>query len=235
MNIIFLDVDGVLNSFRNIAAFGRFPFPGVLNNVPCQNIGPESELDPIAIGMIRKLCELCNAKIVLHSMWRRHVNFDEFGKRHNLPIIDATSNSLEKHIGIFDWLCHADDVEKFAIIDDNPILSVQFHPSSDVQAKLWLQMKDSFIQTNMHNGFTFLDFVNTFLIFSELDIDQIREKGKRLEELRNIDWKGHTQIMSLGKDERSVEQIVKDETEQKALIEELGSIGNWAVTILSNS
>jgi len=235
MNVIFLDIDGVLNSFRNILAFGRFPFPEVTEDVPGHGMGPESELDALAIGMIRKLCDLTGAKIVLHSMWRKHMDVQKFGERHKLPVIDATARNLPKHLGIFDWLRQHKEVGISAIIDDDPILSVQFHPADDEQAALWLQMHDSFIQTNMEHGFTFLNFVNTFLVFSDIDIDEIREKNKRLKELRKFDLQHAAGTLIGGIDERTKEERDSNTREMNMLTEELSDIGVWSVLIMLDS
>ena len=54
MNIIFLDIDGVLNNLGSVAAFGN----------------PSKYLDPVSIGLIAKLCEQAPAQIVISSSWR---------------------------------------------------------------------------------------------------------------------------------------------------------------------
>lgn len=59
-NIIFLDVDGVLNSARSFTAYKDRE-----DNI-CD------ALDPIAVEMIKLLCKECNAKIVWCSTWRRY-------------------------------------------------------------------------------------------------------------------------------------------------------------------
>ena len=53
MNIIFLDFDGVLNSWRSHAAFRTL-----------------SRFDPIAVGLVKSLCTQAKALIVVSSSWR---------------------------------------------------------------------------------------------------------------------------------------------------------------------
>ena len=132
--IIFLDIDGVLNSQRNALAYGRMPNPNVFEDatpygeVATATKGPESELDIISIKMIKRLCDLTGAQIVLHSMWRKKVDSIEFGKRHGLPIIGHTDRRDEKGYGIWQWLWDHPHVSHFAIIDDEPIFRNLYNP-----------------------------------------------------------------------------------------------------------
>jgi hypothetical protein len=104
-----LDIDGVLNSYRNILAYDRWPHPDVES---------EAELDPIAIAMVRRLCKITNTSIILSSTWREHVIAVNWGKKHDLPIIGATREG-SKSYAISDWLSYNPQVRKYAIIDDD--------------------------------------------------------------------------------------------------------------------
>lgn len=117
MKILFLDVDGVLNSRRNVVAYGAYPWPngGVAGNPK----NKEENLDPLAIGMIRKLCAESSAKIVLHSTWRLHVDAMTFGEKYDLPIIDATDKEASKNRSIVLWLEANKHVTQFVVIDDD--------------------------------------------------------------------------------------------------------------------
>lgn len=67
---IFLDVDGVLNSWRTCYAFGDIPHP----SDPIQYI--HDRLDPVARGLINQLVfEGCT--VILSSSWRATVYSDE--------------------------------------------------------------------------------------------------------------------------------------------------------------
>ena len=52
--ILFLDVDGVLNSVGSVLALG----------------GPSDCLDPVSVGLVARLCRETGAKIVVSSTWR---------------------------------------------------------------------------------------------------------------------------------------------------------------------
>lgn len=52
--IVFLDIDGVLNSLGSVLALGN----------------PSLHLDPVSIGLVARLCKETDAKIVVSSSWR---------------------------------------------------------------------------------------------------------------------------------------------------------------------
>lgn len=118
MKVIFLDVDGVLNSYRNVVADGGFPFPadGPADKDPRHH---EANLDRLAVGMVRKLCKEFEASIVLHSTWRMHTDPVEFGKRWDLPIIGGTDAHTSKPASIKRWLRENPEVKNYIVIDDD--------------------------------------------------------------------------------------------------------------------
>jgi hypothetical protein len=120
--ILFLDVDGVLNSDRNIAAYNRWPWPGK---------DSEEELDPIAIGMIRRVCDLTGAEIIFSSTWRENVDAVEWGKKWNLPIVGATVTG-SKHRAIKHWLANNHDVDLYAIIDDDEMYDTEHQVFTEI-------------------------------------------------------------------------------------------------------
>lgn len=139
--IIFLDVDGVLNSYRNVIADGGFPFPkGSKPEQAPQH--REENLDRLAIGMIRRLCAEFDARIVLHSTWRMHTDALEFGQRVDLPIIGSTDPNVGKPRSIRDWLRENPDVKNFIVIDDDD-----------------MQQPKRQIVTSMFEGFQYRDYV----------------------------------------------------------------------------
>lgn len=79
-NIIFLDMDGVLCTNRACIAMG--------------NTGSGfSYLDPVACMLVRRLCEECNAKIVISSAWR--IIHDQFAMR---AILNANCPNLGNYV-----------------------------------------------------------------------------------------------------------------------------------------
>lgn len=142
MKIIFLDVDGVLNSYRNVIAQGGFPFPK--SDQRAQNeMHKEENLDSLAVGMIRKLASEFDAKIVLHSTWRLFEDPIEFGKRWNLPIIAGTLPG-DKRISIRKWIEDNPEISQFVVIDDE-----------DMQINEKYQVK-----TDLMNGFDYYDYLS---------------------------------------------------------------------------
>jgi hypothetical protein len=150
--ILFLDLDGVLNSERSFLA-------GAYRTAEYAKENPDDPyylkittctIDPIACGMVNRLCRELNVKIVISSTHRMHFTdgpeklnqiknyFDLLGV-HGEYIIDYT---LRLHTirgkEIDEWLFRHPDVSQYAILDD----------SSDM---LESQM-DNFVHCNLDNG-----------------------------------------------------------------------------------
>lgn len=146
MKIIFLDVDGVLNSSRTAVATGGYPWPNEYGGI----LWPE-RLDQTAIALVRKACKAADAKIVLSSTWRLGWTIDDckrFGEALDLPIIDRTDNLagvLPRGHEIDLWL-RDKEVDAYAIIDDN----------SDM---LTTQMPH-FVKTSSDEGFGFANYLH---------------------------------------------------------------------------
>lgn len=94
--LIFLDVDGVLNSTRTACAFDGYGFPPA--NDATDLMRSDLRLDPVAVGLVRRLVESVGASIVISSTWRlgstpevfRRI-FKAYGWA-NAPVIDMTPN-----------------------------------------------------------------------------------------------------------------------------------------------
>lgn len=110
MKIIFLDIDGVLNTPKLIKKFG-FDF-----------------IDDILVALVARIVNETGAKIVLSSTWRIEEKDRKIVERnlgnHNLEIHDCTpvlkpENRMwvERREEIQTWI-ENNEVTKFAIIDD---------------------------------------------------------------------------------------------------------------------
>ncbi len=111
MNILFLDVDGVLNSVRSAIAFDGYP-----------NTHNTDKFDDISVNLIRTICYKYDVKIVLSSTWRLFKGWEELRNQLQLPIIDKTPHlHLSRNRGgeIQRWLDSHPEVTKYAIIDDD--------------------------------------------------------------------------------------------------------------------
>lgn len=119
MKVIFLDIDGVLNSSRSCAAFGGFPFPGRKRE---RDWG---KFDEVAIGLLRRIVKQTGASCVLSSSWRLGMSEGEMldlANRLGVPLIGRTrSNAGREPRGaqIQDWLDEHQDVQCYVIVDDD--------------------------------------------------------------------------------------------------------------------
>lgn len=115
MKIIFLDIDGVLNSHRYDVSKGD----------------SEGNIDGSRLALLRRLIDTVKAKIVLTSSWRCHWDpkgecSDEIGKQleeiflqYGISLYDKTpeiNNDRTKEIRA--WLLSHTDIDGFVIFDD---------------------------------------------------------------------------------------------------------------------
>lgn len=118
MNIIFLDIDGVLNSHRKlIEVYKKTHKPHSGYNYP---------FDEICLNNLKRLVDITNSKIVITSTWRT----DEEGRKKIIETLKAYS--LDQHIigytpilhqkrgiEIQAYLSTLDTIPNFIIIDDD--------------------------------------------------------------------------------------------------------------------
>lgn len=144
--ILFLDIDGVLNSVKTSVAFGRWP----------HDITPKelSLFDTAAIALLQRLCDSAGIQIVLSSAWRLSHDFKAVGEAFGLPIIDRTP-ALPGPRGeeIAAWLAAHPEVTDYAIVDDDPdMLPGQLH---------------RFVHTDGYEGLTWGAFKRLCGLFGE--------------------------------------------------------------------
>jgi len=130
MKIIFLDVDGVLNSVQD-----RFSWT------------IESDKHLILLACIVRRT---NAKIVVSSSWRNCSLLDTLKKRLNdfsMSIYDKTCCSEHgiRGLEIKEWLDNHNDIESFVILDDEAFDIKEHFPNNFVQTsmKVGLQKEDA--------------------------------------------------------------------------------------------
>ena len=127
MKVLFLDIDGVLNSHRTAIAFGGM-------------FGVD-KLDPIAVRLVRGIVDTADACVVLSSSWRLTHDFRELGKQLDLPMIDRTPSLVgPRGKEIKAWLDGHPECTRYAIVDDDGDMLPEQTPY--------------FVQTNMREGFT---------------------------------------------------------------------------------
>lgn len=122
MRVVFLDVDGVLNSIdwwtRNYEA--RMAARGDMWD------RFEQEIDPEAVVRLNRITETTGAKICLSSTWRMHFasaeKAQEFFWKHDVeaPFVGMTPTKHDMRGNqIQAWLDEHPEVEQFVIIDDD--------------------------------------------------------------------------------------------------------------------
>lgn len=122
MNIIFLDIDGILNSHK-------FEIERDINSTEAY-IPYYSDIDPKRIKLLQKILnKFPNIKIVISSSWRDSLSVKEFKNLfshfgiNSKYIIDKTSDNMNKQDSIKKWI-KENNVNKFIILDDDNLFSL---------------------------------------------------------------------------------------------------------------
>lgn len=113
--IIFLDVDGVLNSLRSTIAFG--------------GCGKPELPDPVAIGLLRRLVRALQesgwaAEVVMSSTWRLHLPDPAWWSSFlAIPVVGCTPEfghaTARRGAECLDWLIKNAPTSRFVCIDDD--------------------------------------------------------------------------------------------------------------------
>lgn len=164
MKIIFLDIDGVLNSVQHSVSLRK------------QGSAYDAAgINKTSLGLLKWVCEVTKAEIIISSSWRRQGEDWIKGvfAAHNWwypPIIGITP-ILKGHRGeeIQDVLNNNPDIEKYVIIDDD----------SDMLD----EQKSFFVHTDALVGFTIYDALKCIDILGVLPeyekiVDELNEHSK---------------------------------------------------------
>jgi hypothetical protein len=153
--IVFLDLDGVLCTSRSHAAHGTGK--------------TMLEWDRTGVALIKKICKLTGAKIVISSTWRHLIHHKDLFpalKRHGLwdllysePILTEDWRTPNLHEGrgaeIMNWLSkHLQFGEKFVIIDDVNVFSE------------FPGLEQNLVLTNFDDGILYRDYFNALKILN---------------------------------------------------------------------
>lgn len=111
MKVIFLDVDGVLNSehwYRK--NHRRHP----------ERCRVETAIDPRYVRNLRKIIKRTGAKVVLSATCRGAVKLRQILKKYGIEIYDYTPYiGMERGIDIQEWINHHREVTNIVILDDD--------------------------------------------------------------------------------------------------------------------
>lgn len=146
MKILFLDIDGVVNSVRSAVALGGYPWTCEPQDIKL--------FDHVALALIKRVCEETDTKICLSSMWRHNYNSREdlaqFGSDIGLPfIISKTPTMLTATRGeeISAWLRDNEGkITKYAIVDDDSDMLKEQIPF--------------FVKTNSKEGLSYSNYLH---------------------------------------------------------------------------
>lgn len=165
---LFLDIDGVLNSYRTLFAFGKY---GLSTNIKKQvllGMPTDSFFDPIAVLLLKEAQEKIGFKIVISSSWRRTLGvkdfiimFNEYGWDTNDIIIGKTgTENCIRGQQIKNWLQqNASEPYKFVILDDES----DFLP----------EQNNNLVKTSYSEGFCYNNYKKIFEIFGETCYDTL--------------------------------------------------------------
>jgi hypothetical protein len=160
LRVLFLDIDGVLNSSRSCVALG---------GIPHTLTAPDLKLfDPLALSLLQSLCEVAELSVVVSSSWRILHNWDAIGRALNLPTIGATPRlGGLRGEEIAAWLeTPPAPVAQYAILDDD----------SDM---LWTQ-REHFVKTDGAEGLSFANLAALCAIFGVSEFDCFPKRRAKL-------------------------------------------------------
>lgn len=153
MKVLFLDIDGVLNSHRSAYAFGGFPFDVDKHR---------NRFDEVAVALVRNVCKASGAQIVLSSSWRTDKDWQRIGRGLDLPIVDRTPylHPGPRGAEIAAWLAAHPEIEDYAILDDDGDMLDEQRPF--------------FVQTTHEDGVTFALMQRLAALLGTTDSDVMR-------------------------------------------------------------
>jgi hypothetical protein len=128
MKVIFLDIDGVLNSEKYATEYwDRTGKPGYGGHFP-KSVKPTLEnvlWDAETVKRLREIVDATQSKIVISSTWRKGFDVPNFKEMFLLydwdaPVISITPSLASRNRGeeIKQWI-ESNDVENYLILDDD--------------------------------------------------------------------------------------------------------------------
>lgn len=159
--IIFLDVDGVLNSHIIASEWTHMTGQGGYGGWFKEDEKATKEnvkWGHVNVENLREIVKVANAEIVISSDWRKHFSVSKFKEMFNLygwkaPIIDLTPVTSNRGLEVNQWLSRNLDVTSYVIIDDND----WFLP----------EQKPHFVNTDPEVGLTYRDTVKAIEILTK--------------------------------------------------------------------
>lgn len=122
--IIFLDIDGVLNSqntFKDNHEYRKFFVKYMNNSLDDEIIHIMLDIDLDKVFMLRDICNLTGAKVVVSSSWRRsrwYLLLEEKLTSLGIPIVDVTPFISSKRGDEIRKYLEDNKIDEFVILDD---------------------------------------------------------------------------------------------------------------------
>lgn len=106
--VLFLDIDGVLNTTRTFVYVN-------------QNKLPIDTLDPVACSLLKYIQQETNCRFVISSSWRILYSLEEISQAVGIELLDKTPEIASRHRGteIDIWMKENYYPSKYAILDDD--------------------------------------------------------------------------------------------------------------------
>lgn len=162
MKVLFLDVDGVLNSLKTWALYG--------DSSPLAK-DQKFNLDPTALRFIQ-LLHAQGVEIVISSTWRLHKNLGDFKDVLGFSVKGKTGREVSsgsvRGNEIDLWLKNHPEVEQYCIVDDDSDMLEEQLPY--------------FVKTNYRDGLQFDHMEKICKIFGMSVFDFLSGKDKEVEE-----------------------------------------------------
>ncbi len=184
MKCLFLDIDGCMLPGRarvlpeNLRRLGSL-VDSVSKKLPRSERYPV-DFDPVAVALVNRLCELSDARIVIHSDWRRvskrnwlHQHLIAQGiqpdhlHEHWFALMCGLNSSKDEDINL--WISKHRP-ESFVIIDDHPVGSYSDETLNKRQ-----------VLVDGTEGFLLRDYAKALDLLETEDPDLVAEHSRRIQ------------------------------------------------------
>ncbi len=156
MKIVFLDIDGVLNSVDSAIAYHWL-------KINMDKRTNEERLDMISVQLLKRLCETVDAKIVVSSTWRLGRTKDDFVRIFNnyhwpdFPYVGRTDSDGQQR---------GDEIRRY--VDANNIAHDEYIILDD-DSDMLPEQHDRFVHVSNVNGFRSKHYCRALRLFGMPD------------------------------------------------------------------
>jgi hypothetical protein len=133
--ILFLDVDGVLNSSDFLRAIPK-PEPGTIfvpSKLGIRHFDPADMIDPVRVERLNRIVRGLDVDVVVSSSWRHAYELEQLeeflksrGYEGSLYDVTPKLSGHERHVEIKRWLSQLSGEPRFVVIDDDQDAGVGF-------------------------------------------------------------------------------------------------------------